>query len=176
MTLSALPSDDEIAGEPDAIRKAILAAIQRMLTGQPRHVRVGSDSVSQLAIEAGVGRHHLYQRNPDLRLRFERLRDSSERRTDAEAELQRRLDDALAEVRRLTSLQAQTHERAEQWKGLVDTLHRAINVLQEELRSEQVRSGRLESRLNRFREGASPGATVLPIRGHGEPRAPGRPR
>lgn len=156
-----LPTDHEIASEPDKRRRAILGAMQRILTGRPRHVPPGRDSVSQLAIEAGVGRHHLYQRNPDLRVRFERLRETGGQRTSREVELQRRLDDAVSEVRRLTILQSQTHHRTEQWKGLVDTLQRAINVLQEELRTEEIRSQRLEKRLGKVQEQGGLPAPVL---------------
>src|SRR4051812_24911332 len=111
--LPSIPTDDEIAREPDAVRRAILSAMQRILAGSPRTVRPGSDSVLQLAVEAGVGRHHLYRRDPDLRLRFERLKASLDRPTDEEARLRTRLDDAKDEVRRLTQLQADTRAESE---------------------------------------------------------------
>jgi hypothetical protein len=161
--LPSIPTDGEIAQEPDEVRRAILSAMQRILTGTPRKVRPGSDSVLQLAVEAGVGRHHLYRRDPDLRLRFERVRDASERRTDPEMRIQIRLDDAQEEIRRLTALQSKTRAEALQWKGLVDLLQRAINVLQEELRSEQIKSGRLQKRLERASD-VNLEASVVPIR------------
>ena len=161
--LPSIPTDSEIAGERDNVRHAVLAAMQRILTGNPRVVPPGSDSILQLAAEAGIGRHQLYRSAADLRLRFERIKDASNRQTDGETLLQRRLDDAKEEVRRLALLQAQTRREGEQWKGLVELLHRAINVLQEELRTEQIRAGRLEKRLQQEAE-RNPGAPVVPIR------------
>lgn len=161
--LPTIPTDREIANEPDEVRRAVLSAMQRILTGNPRTVRPGSDSVLQLAVEAGVGRHQLYRRDPDLRLRFERLKNQAGQRSDAETRWQTRLDDAHAEVTRLTKLQAKTRKDAEDWKGFAELLQRALNVLQEELRNEQIRNSRLTKRLKRMEE-ASPLAPVVPIR------------
>ena len=162
----AMPTKDEIAAESDTVRRSILEAMRRILTGQPLRIRPGAASISQLALEAGVGRHHLYQRYPDLRARYERLRDGVDQRTSHEIELQRRLDKGQAEIRRLTELQARTWSDAQQWKGLVDTLQRAINVLQEELRSEQIRSQRLERRLAKrhAQESATPVVDLRAVR------------
>lgn len=161
--LSGIPTDAEIAREPDDRRRAILGAMQRILVGTPHTVRPGSDSVLQLAVEAGVGRHQLYRRDPDLRLRFERLKANAHQPTDSVRQLQTRLDDAHAEIRRLSALQARTRSEGLQWKGLVEVLRRAINVLQEELRNEQIRSSRLQKRLDRTSD-PSKDAAVVPIR------------
>lgn len=154
------PSNDEIDAETDAVRRSLLAGIQRMLLGQPQRVPVAALSISNLATEANVARHHLYQGHRDLRERFEFLRERAGEPTAAENELRRALETALADTARLRQLQHRTHEQAEHWKALSQVFQRAINVLQEELRQEQVRSERLARRLQAS-TGEASGAIVL---------------
>ena len=56
--------------ETDPVRKKILAAMDRLLTGTPLR-STGRLSVSQLAVEAGVGRWHLTHQHLDLKEQFQ---------------------------------------------------------------------------------------------------------
>ena len=56
--------------ETDPIRRAIIAAMNRLLAGSP-HRSNGRLNVSQLAIEAGVKRWHLTHQHPDLKDLFQ---------------------------------------------------------------------------------------------------------
>lgn len=134
-----------------------------MLLGQPRLVPTGAMTISDLAREAGVGRHTLY-RSPDLKERFEYLRDKAQEPTPSELRLQEQLEAAKAEIRRLRQVQSRTRDEAGNWKALCLILERAINVLQEELRQEQEKSRRLIARLEKVKakRGSAP---VVPIRG-----------
>ncbi|MBF6137838.1 MULTISPECIES: hypothetical protein [Nocardiaceae] len=60
----------ESASEPDATRVAIIAAMDRLLTGTPLRA-TGRLSVSQLAVEAGVKRWQLTHRHLDLKEKFQ---------------------------------------------------------------------------------------------------------
>ncbi len=164
-----IPSNRELGDEKDPSRRALLAAMQRMLLGHPKHVQVGALSISDLAKEAQVGRHELYQRSPDLRDRFVYLRDRAHSPSAAEVKLERELLELRTEIIGLRQLQARTHERAENWKGLCETLQRGINVLQEELRQEQLTSRRLARRSQERHPPDSTGL-VLPIRGRPAPK------
>lgn len=157
-----VPDNAEIAKETSSSRKSVLSAIQRMMLGQPRLVPVGAMTISDLAREAGVGRHTLY-RSPDLKDRFEYLRDKAEEPTSAELRLKAQMEDLKVEVKRLRHLQSSTKDDASKWKSLCLILGRAINVLQEELRQEQDKSGRLLARLEKAK--AKKGQdSVVPIR------------
>ena len=56
--------------ETDPVRKKILAAADRLLAGTPLR-STGRLSVSQLAVEAGVGRWHLTHQHLDLKEEFQ---------------------------------------------------------------------------------------------------------
>ena len=163
MNTPVAPSNEEIRLEVDPIRRAILAGMQRILLGQPKAVSVGATSFSDLAVEAGIARHHLYQTNPDLRERFEFLRDRSEAPTLAESDLKKKVAALQVEAERLRDVQERWRDDARNWKALAETFQRAINVLQEELRSEQITSSRLAKKLAKLENinGQSP---VVPIR------------
>lgn len=160
MTASVAPSNTEIDGESDPTRKKILGAMQRILGGYPKHVPPTATSVAQLAKEAGVGRHNLYQAHADLRERFEYLRDKAQQPTEKEAELRELLDRAKTEIVRLQSLQSDASKSARNWKGLSELLARAINSLQEELHKEQIKARRLAKRIEKL-ETATGGHSVL---------------
>lgn len=161
---TAPPSNAEIEREQDPTRKAILAAIQRLLLGQPKHVPPGAGSLSVLAREAKVGRHHLYQGHMDLRDRYEYLRDRADAPTEKEADLQRLLDRSKSEVVRILRLQAKTKSEADNWKALSELMARAVNVLQEELHEEQIRAGRLAKRLRKLQEEVEQAPSVVLMR------------
>lgn len=146
------PSNAEIIGEKNQARAKILSAMQRILLGHPRVVQPGSTSISHLAEEAGIGRHHLYQGSADLRHRFEYLRDRHIQPTEKELNLQASLDQSTSEVGRLRVLQSKTRREAEDWKALTELLARAINTLQEELHQEQIKATRLTRRIRRLEE------------------------
>jgi hypothetical protein len=58
------------ASEKDPVRKKILAAMDRLLAGKPLR-STGRLSVSQLAVEAGIGRWHLTHQHTDLKEMFQ---------------------------------------------------------------------------------------------------------
>lgn len=157
----APPSNAEIQGEKDPIRRDILAAMQRILLGCPRHVPPGSTSVSHLAQEAQIGRHHLYQSHPDLRDRYSYLCDRADRPTEKEAALRAALDRTKTELTRMRELQTRTRQQASDWRALTEVLARAINVLQEELHQEQIKAERLADRLGRIEKQPAPSSPVV---------------
>ncbi|MEO8220380.1 MAG: hypothetical protein ABI563_06310 [Specibacter sp.] len=161
---AAIPNNAEIENEDDSSRRAILAAMQRILLGQPKWVPVGATSISDLAREAQVGRHVLY-RATDLKDRFTYLRDTAHQPTAPEQQLHEQIVKLKSEATSLRELQSRTHERAENWKALCTTLERAINVLQEELRQEQIKTERLARRLDNLKEKTG-SAPVIPLRPH----------
>jgi AcrR family transcriptional regulator len=159
---AAIPDNAEIENEGDSSRRSILAAMQRILLEQPKWVPVGATSISDLAREAQVGRHVLY-RSIDLKDRFSYLRDRAHQPTAQELQLQEQMAKLKSELTSLRELQSRTHERAESWKALGTTLERAINVLQEELRQEQIKSERLARRLDDVKP-KSVSAPIIPLR------------
>lgn len=167
---AAIPDNVEIENEDESSRRAILAAMQRILLGQPQRVAVGATSISDLAREAQVGRHVLY-RSPDLKDRFAYLRDKAHQPTAAEVHLHEQIAKLKSEATSLRELQSRTHERAESWKALCTTLERAINVLQEELRQEQIKTERLTRRLNGLKAETGP-APIIPLRPRPSPQHP----
>ncbi|WP_071287800.1 hypothetical protein [Mycolicibacterium llatzerense] len=58
------------AGETDVVRQQILAAMDRLLAGEPLR-STGRLSVSQLAVEADVGRWQLTHQHIDLKEQFQ---------------------------------------------------------------------------------------------------------
>jgi AcrR family transcriptional regulator len=155
------PSNFEIERERDSTRREILAAMQRILLGHPKYVPPGATSVSQLAKEAKLGRHHLYQKHPDLRYRYEYLRDRRGQPTERETELQLLLDRTKSEIVEMRGLQSRTRQEANDWKALSELLARAINTLQEGLHQEQVKAGRLARRLGKLEGQEGQSSTVV---------------
>jgi predicted RNase H-like nuclease (RuvC/YqgF family) len=160
---TSVPSSTEIAGERNPTRKDILGAMQRILAGYPRHVPPGAASVVNLATEARIGRHHLYQAHSDLRERFEYLRDKAQQMTEKEAELSETLNRTKLEFAKLQALQSTTLKSARDWKALSQLLARAINTLQEELHKEQTKTRRLEKRLGKLEAMVAPPSSVIPM-------------
>lgn len=158
---AAAPSNAEIAGESDPIRRALLAAMQRIVLGHPKLVPPGTTSISHLAQEAGVGRHHLYQTHPDLKDRYEYIRDHAVTFSEQEVKLQAALSRAEADIVHFRELHSRSFAHAEHWKATAETLSRVINVLQEELRQEQLRSNRLGRKLETK---AAEGSPVIAMR------------
>ena len=93
--------------EADPVRRAILAAMNRLFAGTPQRSN-GRLNVSQLAIEADVKRWHLTHQHPDLKDLFqnhaakdEAKRAAHARSADAVEELQRKHADFQAHCRSL---------------------------------------------------------------------------
>lgn len=149
---SVIPSNADIQAEKNLTRRAVLAATQRILLGQPKHVPPGSTSITHLAVEAQIGRHHLYTSLADLRNRFEYLRDRAVEQTPEEHKLQSALDRAKAEIVRLRDLQKRTRQDANDWRALTELLARGITTLQEALHQEQMKSERLVRRFRKLEE------------------------
>jgi hypothetical protein len=91
--------------ETDPIRRAIVAAMNRLLAGTPQRSN-GKLNVSQLAIEAAVKRWHLTHQHPDLKDLFqaqvakqESKRATHLRSADAFEDLQRKHADLLEHCR-----------------------------------------------------------------------------
>jgi chromosome segregation ATPase len=161
--MTAPPDNAEIAREIDPVRREILAAIQRILLGQPKQVAAGSYTISDLAVEAQMGRHHLYQKYHDLKDRFEYLRDKADQPSKRELQLQQALNKKMSEVKGLRTAKQDARRAAEDWKALTELLARAINVLQEELHQEQLKSERLTRRLQTLEHRAGHSSPVVLI-------------
>lgn len=159
MTISARPTNAEIRQEQDPTRRAILAAMIRLLDSMPTRVPAGALTVRHLAAEANVGRHHLYQSCRDLRDRFQAL-SAGHTGIDVE-EAREKVARAQSQVARLKALQKRTYDEMRMWKATCGVFERAINVLQEELRQEQLKSERLKRKVDGAAEVAK---TVIPIR------------
>lgn len=143
----APPTNGEITREKDPVRKAILSAMQRILSGHPKHVLPGATTISDLAAESETGRHHLYQSHPDLRERFEYLRDRADQPTQRESDALARLETVKTENAQLKELQARTRAEATEWQGRFENSLRLTVVLQEQARSESIKADRLERKL-----------------------------
>ncbi|WP_323958891.1 hypothetical protein GC088_10055 [Arthrobacter sp. JZ12] len=155
------PSNSEIRSEKNPTRQAILSAMQRILSGVPKRVPSGALTTRDLAFEAEVGRHHLYQSHPDLRQRFEFLREREGTRPEREVALQEALERARSQAVRHKDSQQRARQEADDWKELVEVLARVINALQEEIHQEQIKVERLTRRLHE--PGSSHRPTVVPI-------------
>ncbi|MFJ3932655.1 hypothetical protein [Streptomyces sp. NPDC090029] len=81
--------------ETDPVRKAILAAMDRLLTGRPKR-STGCLNISQLAIEADVKRWQLTHRHTDLRDLFQ----TRARQTEDSRSTHQRNAQELEELRR----------------------------------------------------------------------------
>lgn len=99
--MTAFPFDNET----DAVRRAILAAMNRLFAGTPQRSN-GRLNVSQLAIEADVKRWHLTHQHPDLKDLFqaktaeeETKRASHVRSSDAYEKLKKQHTDLQAHCR-----------------------------------------------------------------------------
>ena len=143
----SLPTNAEIKAEPDPTRRAVMSAIQRLMLGHPKVVAPGDLSISSLAREAGVSRNELYRKCLDLRDRFEFVRDRSTTRSVVEEELAAKLEKSRTQRELLQRRYELMRAESANWKGLVELLERAINVLQQELRREQIQNERLSRRL-----------------------------
>jgi hypothetical protein len=70
--------------ETDPTRRAIVAAMDRLLAGTPQR-STGRLNVTQLATEAGLKRWHLTHQHPDLRELFQQIAAALEAKSRAHA-------------------------------------------------------------------------------------------
>ncbi|MET7296953.1 hypothetical protein ABZS79_33480 [Streptomyces griseoloalbus] len=105
------------ADERDRIR----AAMNRILTGRPKHSN-GALTIVALALEAGVPRNALTQRHLDLKNEFYAKVKERGQPTDAEARLRK-------QVVRLKELREQDKAELEQLRDDVEGLVRVVNQL-----------------------------------------------
>jgi DNA invertase Pin-like site-specific DNA recombinase len=100
-----------------------MAAMMRVLSGQPKLAEPGDLTITAVATEAQLKRHHLTHKHTDLKDLFYRLRDqhgnpASEHKAAT-----------AAEAADLKSKLAEAREDARKWKSTAQTFARAINVL-----------------------------------------------
>ncbi|MET8428807.1 hypothetical protein [Nocardia sp. NPDC004860] len=87
------------ATEKDPVRKKILAAMDRLLAGKPLR-STGRLSISQLAVEANLGRWHLTHQHTDLKELFQaRVKTSQAAHVTAEPSAYDKLKAEHAELR-----------------------------------------------------------------------------
>lgn len=133
MDRAQIPDNEEIENDDNSSRRSILAAMQRILLGQPKWAPIGATSISDLAREAQIGRHELY-RSLNIKDRFAFIRNTAHQPTASEVQHHAQIAKLKSEATDLRQFQPRTHQRTESWKALCTTLERVINVLQEELR------------------------------------------
>ena len=107
--------------ENDPIRRQIIAAMDRLLAGEPLRSS-GRLSISQLAVEADVGRWHLTHQHVDLKELFQaRVRNSD----GAPAAFARRLSDyekLKADHAKLLAHCAELEERLQLYATVINVL------------------------------------------------------
>lgn len=101
----------------------IMEAMMRVLSGQPNLAKPGDLTITAVATEAQLKRHHLTHKHTDLKDLFYRLRDQH----GSPASEQKAA--AAAEVAALKKKLAEAREDARKWKSTAHTFARAINVL-----------------------------------------------
>lgn len=153
--MNDLPSQKEIQTEADPIRRAILAAIVRVLEQRPLRARPGDASVLAVSQEADVKRHWLNGRHRDLRDRFVFLRDRADELTSLEVSLTAQLELANSELERLKSRVRDLTEDRDNWRATGEIFLRAMNVQEREIDKRQVENARLTRDLERLRDSGS---------------------
>jgi hypothetical protein len=130
-TSTATPTQREIDAEPHPTRKAVLAAMVRMLTGRPTTTRPGLLTKAGLAREAQVDRNHVTQGScRDLGDRLATLARAHHTPTTAlEAEQQAHIEQLTTRLENLTSGHAELRLDRDHWKASTHTLLRAVQVL-----------------------------------------------
>lgn len=158
------PSAHEIDAETNPTRKAVLAAMARMLAGTPLIIRAGLLSKAGLAREAGVDRNHITQGSCcDLGDRLAVL--AQHRTTPAtarEADLQVRIDCLTAQLDQRTESHTALRQDRDKWQAATHTLLRAIQVLRLEHTTMQSDIRVLKNQLTTARQAGSSGLYVVP--------------
>jgi len=159
--LGSAPSPAEIFAEADPKRKAVLAAMTRILEKRPLHVAVGDTTRKALAAEAGVSRQSLYERHADLWDRFDSLRQSTRPAAAGMAELEQALEDARSKLATLRRQKDEAAEAARQARQMADVFARTIAVLQEENRLANEEIARLSRQGAILAAPSTEGATII---------------
>lgn len=166
MTESAAtpPTPREINAEQDPTRKAVLAAMDRMLRGAPTITRPGLLSKAGLAREAQVDRNRITQGScRDLGDRFAALVEQRRAPTTAlEVQQQARIETLLGQLRSLTDTHTDLVRDRDTWKASTHTLLRAIQVLRLEQASMQANIQVLNKRLATANGPGTNGLYVVP--------------
>lgn len=114
---------DTEASDSDTTVTRLLGAMVRVLSGRPTHATPGDLTITAVATEAQLNRHHLTHKHTDLKDLFYQLRDSHANPVIAQAE------EVAAEIAGLKEKLAKAHEETRHWKATAHTFARAINVL-----------------------------------------------
>lgn len=125
------PTVREINAETNATRKAVLAAMDRMLRGSPTIARPGVLSKAGLAREAQVDRSHITQGScRDLGDRFAAIiAQRREPSTAREVEQQARIELMARQLADLRQSQERLRGERDKWQASTHTLLRAVQVL-----------------------------------------------
>ncbi|MFF3847928.1 hypothetical protein [Streptomyces sp. NPDC002328] len=132
---------DTAPADGDPVRAAVLAAMDRLLTGTPLRSS-GRLSISQLAIEAGIKRWHLTHRHLDLKEFFQA-------RVKAQDSTPEAFSRKLSEHEQLKKKYADLRQHCADLEERLQVYAAAINLLTLE---------------NAALNGSNAGAHVLPIR------------
>lgn len=116
--------DDAIAPDTSGeVVARLMAAMVRVLSGRPVNATPGDLTITAVAIESGLKRHHLTHKHVDLKDLFYRLRDHHQNPVKHDAEQLRTEVEDLK--RRLTEANAQRRK----WKATAEAYARAIHLL-----------------------------------------------
>jgi hypothetical protein len=145
------PSADDVRQEDNPTRKAVLAAIIRMLDGRPTVVPPGRLSVAALAREAGIDRAKLTTGAVrDLGSRFSAIVEAqSSVWTQHEIALNEELGRVRAQHKKLQKRHAELQTDRDKWKAAATSFARAVQVLKIENTNQSTRINALERRMNR---------------------------
>lgn len=101
----------------------LLAAMVKVLSGRPILATPGDLTITAVAVEAQLKRHHLTHKHTDLKDLFYQLRDHHANPMTQQAAA------ATAEIKQLKKKLAEAHDDTRKWKTTAHTFARAINVL-----------------------------------------------
>ncbi|MHA0286569.1 hypothetical protein ACXYX3_08965 [Mycobacterium sp. C3-094] len=120
------PAEPDGANAPDASGEVVarlLAAMVRVLSGRPVIATPGDLTITAVAIESGLKRHHLTHKHVELKDLFYQLRDHHQNPVKHDADqLRAEIEDLK---RRLTEANAQRRK----WKATAEAYARAIHIL-----------------------------------------------
>jgi hypothetical protein len=158
------PTTGEVNEETNPTRKAVLAAMVRMLGGTPSVVRPGLLSKAALAREAQVDRNQISQGScRDLGDRFATItQQNTAPATAREAEQLIRIEHLTAQLQQLTKGRAELRADKDRWQESTHTLLRGIQVLRLEHSAMQADIRILRKQLAAARAGEAHGLYSLP--------------
>jgi DNA repair exonuclease SbcCD ATPase subunit len=161
---TAAPTAHEINAETNPTRKAVLAAMARMLAGTPTTIRPGLLSKAGLAREAQVDRNHITQGS--CRDLGDRLATHAQHRitptTALKAEQQTRIERLSTQLDQLTDAHTALRQDRDDWQASTHTLLRAIQVLRLEHTAMQADIRVLRHQLATAHQGGATGLYAVP--------------